>query len=332
MNPPLTAEQARALGVVLPPEFDVRTYPPPGYLHWTLFDVGNGDTYGYYWPVGREAGPPLVCTTLHDSGALLPVASSAEGCLRLEWATRYDEEDEEELRATARAFGVALAGAPVRLLESGGIDYWDVASAADLLPLDPGSPHLLLLDARARNAAGDVAGAEAALRVALDPLPEYGEALYQIAQVLRRQGRRDEANAALLDVLTAPVAFTTAETRTRALGAIRRAPDAALPPDRAGDPLWAARARLTLATGVKTNDDYLLYEEGIAAYHDRGDGARAVGLRVLVGELMHRETVSFQERYGWTEAGWRAQLSADLARAGLTERRRALFPSEPAEK
>jgi hypothetical protein len=28
-------------------------YPPVGYLRWSALDVGNGDTYGYYWPVGR---------------------------------------------------------------------------------------------------------------------------------------------------------------------------------------------------------------------------------------------------------------------------------------
>src|SRR5688500_4381631 len=58
-------------------------YPPPGYLPWNRLDVGNGDTFGFYWPIGKEAGPPIVCTIMHDQWQLAPLASSLESAIRL---------------------------------------------------------------------------------------------------------------------------------------------------------------------------------------------------------------------------------------------------------
>jgi hypothetical protein len=51
-------------------------YPPPGYLPWNRLDVGNGDTYGFYWPLGREQQSPIVSTIMHDAWELTPLASS----------------------------------------------------------------------------------------------------------------------------------------------------------------------------------------------------------------------------------------------------------------
>jgi hypothetical protein len=86
-------------------------YPPPGYLPWNILDVGNGDTYGYYWPIGREDGPPVVCTLMHDAGALLPVASSLASCIRLHLLARNG--NLEELVETARTFAVDIADIPM---------------------------------------------------------------------------------------------------------------------------------------------------------------------------------------------------------------------------
>src|SRR5262249_5509245 len=47
-------------------------YPPVGYLDWRVLEVGNGDTYGYYWPVGKEDQEPIVCATEHDAGRVIP--------------------------------------------------------------------------------------------------------------------------------------------------------------------------------------------------------------------------------------------------------------------
>jgi len=53
-------------------------------------------------------------------------------------------------------------------------------------------------------------------------------------------------------------------------------------------------------------------------------GTRAVWLRMLVGELMSMETMSFQERYGWTPTKHREDLRRDLLWAGPSARLLAL--------
>src|SRR5687767_11862145 len=68
-------------------------YPPPGYLAWNRLDVGNGDTYGYYWPIGCEEGDPLVCTTMHDAWALEPVASGLAEAVRLHLIAHHASPD-----------------------------------------------------------------------------------------------------------------------------------------------------------------------------------------------------------------------------------------------
>jgi hypothetical protein len=77
-------------------------------------------------------------------------------------------------------------------------------------------------------------------------------------------------------------------------------------------------------TGVRENGDLRIYEDAIAAYLSSGAGA--VWLRMLVGEVMSRETLSFQERYGWTRAKHRQDLTHDFLAAGLSARIPALGP------
>lgn len=81
-------------------------YPPVGYVPFRVLEIGNGDTFGFYWPIGREHADPLVCTTQHDAGRLLPYASSLEDCLRLIVQEGYLEEEAEEV---AEWLGVDLA-------------------------------------------------------------------------------------------------------------------------------------------------------------------------------------------------------------------------------
>src|SRR5580658_7643504 len=59
-------------------------YPLPGCLFW-LF-VGSEPEHCYYWPLGREDGEPIVCRIWDDYGGMLPLASSLEAYVRLEYA------------------------------------------------------------------------------------------------------------------------------------------------------------------------------------------------------------------------------------------------------
>ena len=59
------------------PQADI--YPLPGFIQGiTLFEIGNGDMTGFYWPIGREINEPLLCDTYHDAWSLGPQASSLE--------------------------------------------------------------------------------------------------------------------------------------------------------------------------------------------------------------------------------------------------------------
>lgn len=58
------------------------TYPPLGFLPFPGYELGNGDRFGLYWPIGREDQEPLVMETEHDARALCPAFSSLDALLR----------------------------------------------------------------------------------------------------------------------------------------------------------------------------------------------------------------------------------------------------------
>ena len=307
-------QAGKTLGFACEPDGTVRdwpllnvSYPPLGYLPWRVLEVGNGDTYGYYWPVGYEDRDPLVCTTEHDVFRVVPIASDLGGCLRLLKATR--SAIASEVREVAREFEVSLS---------------QVRSSATISPdpslatLDPHSPELLLAQGREAMRVGDLTLCEHCAREALAMLPEYGSALELLSQLYRRQRRLDDTAQALLDMICAPLCFGRGyEARLKSLRALQRLPDELVSDD---DVLWRQRRSLTFRTGVKANDDFLLYEEAIAAYLSAGHARRAVWLRMLVGELLALESVSFQERYGWTQEKHRGDLARDLLAAGFSAR------------
>jgi hypothetical protein len=285
-------------------------YPPLGYLRWTVLEVGNGDTYGYYWPVGHEERVPLVCTTEHDVFRVVPIASDLAGCLRLLMETR--PKIANEVKEVAQGCDVPLA------IERPGAATTDRA----LSTLDPHSPELLLVQAREAMRTGDLTLCERSLLDALDVLPEYGLAIFVLSQLYRRQQRFADAAQALLDMICAPLCFGGGyDMRLKCLRTIQGMPDVLI---RSDDVLWHQRSRLTFRIGVRENDDFLIYEEAIASCLATGAGVKAIWLRMLVGELLALETVSFQERYGWTHEKHRHDLARDLTAAGLSARLPAL--------
>jgi hypothetical protein len=289
-------------------------YPPVGYLRWGVLAVGNGDTYGYYWPVGHEDREPIVCTTEHDSFHVVPLASDLASCLRLLRATQPEIAD--EIKEVARDFGVTLAG--IRPSNA-------APPARALSSLDPHSPQLLLEQARRAMRTADLALCERSLQAALDLLPEYGEAAVALGQLYRRQQRSADAARALLVAISTPLCFGGGdEVRLQCLRALQGMKDDLLPAD---DVLWRERRRLTLRTGVRENDDFRIYEDAIAAHLSAGAGTHAIWLRMVVGELMLRETVSVRERHGWTRAKHQQDLARDLLAAGLSARIQALGPT-----
>jgi tetratricopeptide (TPR) repeat protein len=292
-------------------------YPPPGFLRWAILEIGNGDCFGYYWPIGKENDDPIVCVTMHDSWELVPVASSLARCLRLQFLTGWDFDD---LKLEADSFSVPLDDLPPRESDdddSAEFDESAVPSDDVLYGYDPESPQLCLSAAKASIARRDLTAAKEQLTRALSRLPEYAEAWALSAQVCRQQQNLQGAAAAMMQALTAPICFGAGD-RKRLLGALQRMNDAARPAE--DDPLWDRRSELTFSDGVKEKHDYTVFEELIAAYHERGLGVRAIRLRILAGELMGHETISFQERQHWDWNEYWRKLRADLETAGLADR------------
>lgn len=296
-------------------------YPPVGFAP-CLGGIGNGDEYGFYWPVGREADPPVVAFMSHDAWALIPVASSIEGldalgehselAFMLGRPDPLDEENEDD--EVVRDFAGSVA--------------WRLA-------LDPGSPYLQVANADVAVARNELDRAETLYRQAVERLPEYTAAHYGLAVLSRRQRKPSEVVRWCLEAVRSPLAFRGASFWA----------DTALPPeyvnrddyrrkclhwlqqakptdadDFESDPLFRERHRLTFATGVATNDDFLIYQDAVAEYLTLGQPLIAVRLTMLYGELMAAEVTPFQERCGFTFDGHRDRLAKLFEDAGLTER------------
>jgi len=291
-------------------EWSSTPYPPPGFLRWNILEIGNGDIYGYYWPIGKEEDAPLVCATEHDTWSLIPESSSLAACLRRQIILGADV---EEISVAAEEFGVKIVNVPdCDETES-------VGSNVDEMNLeqDSESPHLLLVAARGAIEKRDLTTATLHLKLALSKLPEYSEAWALLSQIFFLQQDVSGFANASMNALTSPLCFG-AKGRRKILGNLQTIGDAALP--EMNDPLWNRRNDLTFAEGVKENNDYDVLEKLIEEYHQRGMSTRAIGLRVLCGELMGRETVSFKERCNWTWVAFRKHLRSDVERAGLHER------------
>jgi hypothetical protein len=56
-------------------------YPPLGFLPFLENQLGNGDYFGLYWPVGRETEEPLVVEMQHDGWSMCPAFSSLDAFL-----------------------------------------------------------------------------------------------------------------------------------------------------------------------------------------------------------------------------------------------------------
>src|SRR6202048_5285483 len=53
-------------------------YPPLGFCAIAEHQLGNGDAFGLYWPVGHEDCEPIVAETYHDEWHVEPHFSSLE--------------------------------------------------------------------------------------------------------------------------------------------------------------------------------------------------------------------------------------------------------------
>jgi len=234
-------------------------YPPIGFCPFADHELGNGDTFGLYWPFGREARQPIVCEIWHDEGALVPMFS------------------------TLTAFLDAARGSGER-------------PAIPDLSVDPASPVALFHAARAANGAGQAQDARLLLQQAVEIVPEYTDAQALLATVCRRLGQNEEAMRAAVQAIISPPCLGTRPVQLlRWLQSLAKAPEDL---ERDPIWRARQRLRLVFG-GAQCNDDYAAMEAATESYLERRRPLRAVTLMQTYAELMSCETKSFQARYGF---------------------------------
>lgn len=249
------------------------SYVPFGFVPFAEHQLGNGDTFGLYWPIGQEDQEPLVAETFHDDGALQPMFSSLA---RFLVATSADTEDEHPTPPSHHE--------------------------------DPASPLAGYQEARRLLEAQHVRAAVTLLESIIQRLPEYTDALGLLTMQYLRLGRTEDACRTAIRAITTPPSFGLAPQKvTHWL--VRQASG---PADVAADPVWQRRATLIAipSGGTKQGGAYRPLAEAIDAYLQQGRIVEALTLMQTYAEFMNSETRSFQERHDYDFHAWRLRQRA----------------------
>lgn len=272
-------EPPRPAGLQLPPgaeklhfHRDDSSDQPLGFVTFQDHALGNGDYFGFYWPIGREDAEPIIAEDQHDGGTLEPGFSNLASFLRL--TAGHDEGDWIELPTVEE---------------------------------DPASPLNRYRKARDLIAAGAFAEAVAELDAAIATLPEYTDALAALAGQHMRAGRLDDACRVAHQMIISPPCFghwRSVQHVARWFSKLETGPA-----DLADDPIWLGREKLaTIPTGgTKDGPAYPVLREAIDIYVGRGDIVKALTLMQTYSDFMNGETKSFQERNGYDFGAHRAR-------------------------
>lgn len=242
-------------------------YPPLGFHPFFEAELGNGDTFGLYWPIGRESIEPIVVETWHDEWRVQPSFSRLS-----EFLLALSASDDE---------------------------YVETPSLSD----DPLSPRANYEAARLKLQAQEFDIATNFLETAISVLPEYTDALSLLHAQYVRTGRSEEAVRVAIQAIISPPSFggrpisalrwlkSQAVLHTEIDDPIWRA---------------TKQLKLTYG-GAKENSDYPILHAAINEYIARGDFVSASTLMQTYAELISSETVSFQERYGFDRSSFIAR-------------------------
>lgn len=254
-------------------------YPPLGFCPIAEHQLGNGDTFGLYWPIGHEDHDPIVVETYHDEWSIEPHFSSLERFLAA--AERNDDGYDDD-----------------SVVESPTFDE------------DPQSPAACLRTARDHLKSQSFEAAVQSLQTAVSVLPEYTDAQALLCSQYRRVGKNDAAIKAAIQTIISPPCFGAPSVQI----AKWLSRQSSCPPEIEADPIWINRKRLTLKFGgVKENDEYKILREAIDQYLDDSVFVAGMTLMQTYAHLMYAETVSFQERYGFNAkefVSWQREIAA----------------------
>lgn len=298
-------------------------FPPPGFF--PFYGIGNGDYHGFYWPIGRENGPPIVAFSSHDAWSLIPEHSDIESLYQCQLATSKNAESAKRYRDFAEtALGKQPSEHSVRGLKCD--DF------KELLSLDPKSPFYLCAAADVHVTNNEISPAEQSYRQSLDQLPEYVAAHFGLAYVLRRQRRTEEATIHLRESLLGSQAFYGGSFWSDTLlpGSFRNdwhrkalmwlQGSKALHESIADDPFIRSIDKLTFRSGLAANPDVDLLRTVVDEYAASGRYAEAARTWQLIGDRASRETCSFRERNNLNPSTYGRRLAELFELAGNTLR------------
>lgn len=299
-------------------------YPPPGFF--PFYGIGNGDYHGFYWPIGREDGPPLVAFSSHDAWSLIPENSDVESLYRCQLAKSDGETDSID---RYRHLAEAANGKQPSEHDIRGLKYDDFSG---LLSLDSKSPFYLCAAADVHVATNEIESAEQRYRQSLDQLPEYVAAHFGLAYVLRRKRRGEEATVYLRQALLGPLAFYGGSfwSDTSLPGSFRndwhRKALMWLQGSKTGHESIADDAfirsidKLTFQSGLTVNPDVDVLRAIIDEYTAQGRYADAARTWQLLGDRACLETCTFRERNHLNPLSYGRRLAELLQLSGNTLR------------
>lgn len=242
-------------------------YPPLGFLPFLEHQLGNGDTFGLYWPIGCEDREPIVAETYHDEFSLVPHFSSLDKFIELTPEDSFSEEDEED----------SFPGTPT-------------------YEQDPKSPAACFQKAKECLQSRDLSTAIEHLKNCVAILPEYEEAQSLLCTQYRRIGENDLAVATAIQAFISPIYFGNSSSKL--VGWLAKQTNC--PDEYKNDPIWLNRNRPFKKFGdSKENDEYLFLKDAIVQYIDQSEFVSAMKLMQKYAGCMYQETVSFQERYNF---------------------------------
>ncbi|WP_379065881.1 tetratricopeptide repeat protein [Mesorhizobium sp. UC22_110] len=240
------------------------SYLPLGFVTFEAHQLGNGDYFGFYWPVGRENSEPLIAETQHDGGRLEP----------------------------------GFSGLKAFLGKTEGIDSHDWIELPTFEE-DPDSARNCYGKARELIAEKAFDPAVAQLEKAVAALPEYTEALAALAGQYLRMQRTDEACRLAVQMIISPPSFGFGGPVDNIARWFSRLDTG--PADLTEDPIWKGRAKLaSIPTGgTKDSQAYPVLREAMDVYAEQGEFVKALTLMQTYSDFMNSETRSFQERQGY---------------------------------
>ncbi|CDL82548.1 tetratricopeptide repeat protein [Xenorhabdus szentirmaii] len=260
------------MGLILPAEItqvsidtdnEYAEHFPLGLISFEEYQLGNGDKFALYWPIGHEQSEPIVTEFWHDEGSIKPAFSSL--ALFLQLASELDEEDG---------------------------DYPDHPDYQQ----DSASPQACLIEARHLLQSGELIQSIHFLEKAIQRLPEYTEAAALLTNQYIRMEQYDDACKMAVQTLISPPSFGVNQQIDRICFwlSTQKKESAFLKED----PIWQRRAELSSLPkgGDKFNNIYALLSESIEIYIENKQIIQALTLMQTYREYMNAETFSFQER------------------------------------